>query len=294
MAAPGLNVIGCGRAARTLAAIWQRTAVLETIAILNRSAESAVAAAGFVGAGKAVSDLSQMAAAEFWMIGVGDDRISGVADALAASGLLRPGDIVFHLSGAHGSDKLASCRDAGARCASLHPAHSFADPGRSLSAIAGCRCVVEGDSTAIDALRPLVVALEAVLLEIDPAQKIVYHAGMVFASNYVVALLGDALTAVGAAGIPDSEAAELLRPLLLGSAANALEYGVEDALTGPIARGDATLVAAQLEALERVLPGVAARYRALGLAASAIARRADSADLEALARIEALLGRERG
>ena len=286
-----MNIIGCGRAARTLAAVWQRAGTLETTAILNRSASSAGEAAEFVGAGEPVGDLSQMPSAGLWMLGVGDDRILSVADALAASGRLRPGDIVFHLSGAHASDELAACRSVGAWCASLHPAPSFADPRRSLDTIAGCRCVVEGDSAAIDVLAPLVAALGAAMLEIDPAQKIVYHAGTVFASNFVVVLLGDALAAVSAAGIPDSEAAELLRPLLLGSVTNTLEYGVEDALTGPIARGDAALVAAQLAALEQALPDVATRYRALGLAASAIARRSGSTDAQALARIDALLGR---
>ncbi len=288
-----MNIIGCGRAARTLAAIWQRAGIVDVAAITNRTVGSALAAAEFVGAGEAVSDIAAMPDAGLWMIGVGDDRIESVATGLAASQRLRPGDIVFHLSGALGSEQLAACRGAGAHCASLHPAHSFADPRRSLRAIIGCRCVVEGDDTAISALEPLVEALGAVMLEIDPEQKIVYHAGMVFASNFIVALLGDSLAAVSAAGIPDAEAAGLLGPLLQGSVANTFASGVEQALTGPIARGDAELVAAQLEALERALPDVAARYRTLGLAASAIAARSGNTDPQALARIDALLGRDK-
>ncbi len=284
-----MNIVGCGRAARTIAAIWQRAGVVETSAILNRSLRSAEAAARFVGAGEGVSTMAQMPRADLWMIGVGDDQIETVSAALADSGRLRRGDIVFHLSGAYASDRLARCHAVGAHCASIHAIHSFADPQRSLEKLAGSYCVVEGEGAALATLAPLIDALETNRLEIDPARKIVYHAGMVLASNFVVALLDDALAVLAAADVPPAEAARMLAPLVLGSVENVLSAGADAALTGPVARGDAELVAEQLAALEQALPAAAVRYRALALAASAIARRSHAADPAALDRIDALL-----
>ncbi len=292
MAAARMNIIGCGRAAGTLAAIWQRAGLCVAGEILNRTPESARNAVSFIGGGIAVSAMSKMSAAPFWMIGAGDDQIEPLARALADSDMLRAGDVVFHLSGALGAGQLAACRTAGAVCASVHPVHSFADPMKSRASFRGSRCVVEGDRAAVALLAPLIEGLGAVALQIDPEKKIVYHAGMVFASNYVVAVLADALAAIAAAGIAEQEAAALLGPLVRGSVENTLETGPVRALTGPIARGDIALVASQLEALERCLPDVARRYRELGLAASAIARQRPGTDSGLLDQIEDLLHRD--
>ncbi len=292
MAAACMNIIGCGRAARTLAAIWQQAGLCVVGEVLNRTPESARNAVSFIGGGIAVSEMSELSSAPFWMIGAGDDQIEPLARTLAVSGKLRTGDVVFHLSGALAAGQLAACRTAGAVCASLHPAHSFADPAKSRASFRGSRCVVEGDRAAITLLAPLIEGVGAVALEIDPDKKIVYHAGTVFASNYVVAVLADALAALAAAGIAEHDAAALLGPLVLGSVDNTLESGPVRALTGPIVRGDIGLVASQLDALERCLPDVARRYRELGLAATAIARQRSGTVSVLLDRIEELLQRD--
>ncbi|MDX9701135.1 MAG: hypothetical protein RBT55_16300, partial [Rhodocyclaceae bacterium] len=50
-----LNIIGCGRAARTLARLWLQAGAVRVGGVLNRSADSARAACDFIGAGRAWS-----------------------------------------------------------------------------------------------------------------------------------------------------------------------------------------------------------------------------------------------
>jgi predicted short-subunit dehydrogenase-like oxidoreductase (DUF2520 family) len=85
----------------------------------------------------------------------------------------------------------------------------------------------------------------------------------VLASNYVVALLTAARRAWEHSGLPGATAREALAPLLLGSAENAARLPPEQALTGPIARGDTETVARHLEALGQ-LPELRELYRQLG------------------------------
>jgi predicted short-subunit dehydrogenase-like oxidoreductase (DUF2520 family) len=69
--------------------------------------------------------------------------------------------------------------------------------------------------------------------------------------------------------------------------ANALELGPAEALTGPIARGDADTVRAHLAALRKA-PAAAGLYRAVGLATLEIARRAELSGRQARAMEELL------
>ena len=118
-----------------------------------------------------------------------------------------------------------------------------------MESLAGSYCVVEGDGEALEALAPLVDALGTKRLEVDPARKIIYHAGMVFASNFVVALLDDAMAALGAADISPAEATRMLAPLVRGCVENALSAGAVAALTGPVARGDNDVIEGHLDAI---------------------------------------------
>ena len=80
----------------------------------------------------------------------------------------------------------------------------------------------------------------------------------------------------------------LMEPLVRETIDNVFRLGTRDALTGPVARGDAGVVRRQLLALEQSDLRAADAYRALGLIAAEIAR-ARGGDAGALADIERLL-----
>jgi predicted short-subunit dehydrogenase-like oxidoreductase (DUF2520 family) len=181
--------------------------------------------------------------------------------------------VVFHCSGAKASGELAPLRAAGATVASVHPVRSFADPAAVAAAFDGTWCGVEGDPAALALLVPAFEAAGARIVAIDPAAKTVYHAASVFASNYLVTVLDAALRAYQAAGIPEGVARELAQPLAAETLANVMRLGAEQALSGPIARGDEATVARQQTAVDAWDDGSGALYTALAQATRALAKR---------------------
>jgi predicted short-subunit dehydrogenase-like oxidoreductase (DUF2520 family) len=268
-----LNILGCGKLGRTLGRLWSDGQIFSVQDIVNRSYASAQQAVAFVGAGKAVEADASLRPATAWMIAAPDAQIAECCRRIAATGKLEPGSIVFHCSGALSSSELRAAADCGALVASVHPVASFADPSAMLARFDRTWCCIEGEMRAQDVLAGAFTGIGAKILRIDAASKIVYHAGAVFASNYLVALLEVALQAFAASGIPRATALDLMRPLAEGSVANVFNMGTEAALTGPVARGDIALVKRQHAALAARDPAMAELYRQLALVAAKLAGR---------------------
>ncbi|GFO60759.1 oxidoreductase [Geomonas silvestris] len=284
-----LNLIGCGAVGRTLGRLLNEARLCEVRDILTRSAESGTDGTLFIGAGRPVRDYAQLAPAELYLIAVPDDAIAGCAERLAASGRLRAGCVVCHLSGALSSSVLAPVAAAGARIASLHPVRSFADPLRAVQDFPGTWCAAEGDSEALELLQPIFGALGAQLFPIDPAFKSVYHAGAVLACNYLPVLVELGLRAFGRAGVGPEVARQVLEPLVSGTVDNIFRMGTAGALSGPIARGDLGTVTRQLAALSEWDPSVAELYRQLGLVALELSGQKEGAPPQRPAKLGGLL-----
>ncbi len=242
-----LNVIGAGKVGQVLARQFVRHQVFRLAQVLNRSASSATRAVEFIGAGSALAETALLQAADITMITVPDDQIAITCETLAGRGLLRAGSIVFHCSGAKASTELATAAAAGACVASLHPVRSFADTAQVADSFAGTICSLEGDAAAVRVLQPALQAVGAKTVLITAANKLLYHAGSVFASNYLVTLMDTSMRAYQAAGIPADMARQMAEPLARQTLDNVFALGTAAALTGPIARGDMATVALQQE-----------------------------------------------
>jgi len=266
------NIVGAGHVGRTLGRLFHDHGVFAVQDVLTRSPESAQDAVAFIGAGRALAQLSALRPAAVWMLAVGDDQIAPTCAALAANGLLNNAT-VFHCSGAKASGELQAASEAGAQVASIHPVRSFADPAAVAAAFAGTWCGVEGDAGALALLAPAFEAIGARLVGIDAAAKTIYHAASVFASNYLVTVLDAALRAYAAAGVPPEVARELARPLASETLANVFRLGAPAALSGPIARGDTATVARQHAALQDWDAATAGLYDALAEATTSLAGR---------------------
>lgn len=266
---PRLNIIGCGRAAGTLALLWRMRRLVRIGAVLNQSTESARQAVEKLGQGIAIDHFGGFPEARLWLVGVPDTQIEGVAGALAASGRAKPGDAVFHLAGTRGPGALRALAAAGLEVASVHPWHAFSDRQGALQGhnpLAGSRCVVEGSEGAVHLLRPLFEALGCELIEARISDRARYHAAAVLVSNAPRALLSEAtrwLQHVGLeAGQARALAAGLLRETALELAGRPAGYG----LTGPVERGDADTVQRHLAALATERCEDQALYRAMSRA----------------------------
>jgi predicted short-subunit dehydrogenase-like oxidoreductase (DUF2520 family) len=279
-----LNVIGCGRVGKTLARLFARERVFEVQDLLSGTAEGVRAAAGFIGAGRAVAVIAGMRAADVWMITPPDGRIESCAAALAEAGKTAAGSIVFHCSGALPSTVLAPLRDRGAAIAGIHPLKSFAEPALAVESFAGTPCAAEGDAAALARLTPAFERIGAVVFPFDATRKTEYHAAGVLASNDLVALLEAALRCYAQAGFARGDALRLMEPLVRETVNNVFRLGPAAALTGPVARGDAAVVARQRAALASH-PELAAVYRELGRIALELAREQGRAPAEALAAV---------
>ena len=273
-----------------LGRLFHQAQLFEIGDILNRSLASGQDAAAFIGAGRPVSGPDGMGPADVYLIAASDDAIAGCAASLAASGLVRSGSIVCHLSGALPSAVLAPVRDLGGAVVSVHPVKSFADPVDSVASFAGTWCGIEGDGPAVSLLGAAFRAIGGQTFPVDPAFKTVYHAGAVLTCNYLTALIETGVKAYGKGGVPAETALKVMEPLVRGTLDNIFRVGTEQALTGPIARGDQAVVAGQLAALDAWDEEIALIYRALGRVALDLAKRRGSAPDKGLAAIEALFG----
>lgn len=266
-----LNIIGCGRVGRTLARLWQTNGTFTVHDVLTRSIASARDAIAFMGAGRAVERLDDMRPAEVWMLAVPDREIASTATALAQRMHTPAPALAFHCSGALGSDALGALKTVGWQTASAHCLLSFASPATALTQFAGTPCALEGKAEATHALAPVFTQIGARCFALAAEDKLLYHAGAVFATNFLPVLQSVAEQLWRDSGMPADMVAPLQASLLKNSVANLLALGPVGALTGPAARGDLALVQQQAEAVRQWDTTTGAAYQALSELATRLA-----------------------
>jgi predicted short-subunit dehydrogenase-like oxidoreductase (DUF2520 family) len=276
-----LAIVGAGKAGRALGRL-ARVAGYEIGPVVCRTRARAEAAAAFIGGGRAGTKL---VGAGLTLVCVPDGAIGAVARALRVPA----GAVVAHTCGRLGAEALRPHRPAGA----VHPLRSFGDPARAAELFGGTSCTVEGDPEAVKELEAFVRAIGGRPLRVRAGRKALYHAGAVFASNYVAVALGAGLRLFEEAGVPRGEALRALGALAEGTLANVASVGLPEALTGPVERGDAGTVRAHAEALAGRAPGLAGAYAVLGRLAVEMALEKGSIDAAAARRLRAALGKVR-
>jgi len=286
-----LNIIGCGNVGKTLGRLWRQQKVFAIGDILNRSEESGSSAVRFIGAGRAVTGVAAMSPAEVFFIGTSDDQIVDCCRVLASSGLLRPGDVVFHCSGAMPSADLISAKEAGAWIGSVHPVKSFANPDVAVGDFSGTFCGMEGDEQALAVLRPAFEAIGGKTFAINPQFKTIYHAAAVMVCNYLTSLIEIGAQTYLKAGLDRETSMQVMEPIVRGTVENIFNSGTVQALTGPIARGDHSMVSKQVAALSDWNPRFGNLYRDLGATALELSRLQGTASPESLAVLAELLER---
>jgi predicted short-subunit dehydrogenase-like oxidoreductase (DUF2520 family) len=128
----------------------------------------------------------------------------------------------------------------------LHPVMTFTGRPEDLLRLAE----VPYGVTAPDDFRPvaetLVLELGGEPVWVPEAARSRYHAALSMGSNHLVTLVNDSQQLLADAGIDNP--ARLLGPLLSASLDNALRLG-DDALTGPVSRGDRGTLEAHIHGL---------------------------------------------
>lgn len=252
-----IGVLGLGRLGECLARSLAAAGVKQ-IAVASRVRADAARVAADIGAHPV--DASAIAgAADLLFVAVPDAQVR-----IACAGLpLTAAHSVVHLSGALGLEALQPAAARGAKTGAWHPLQAFpraAGSDRFCGISIGIEASDPGLATALEGIARVLGAAPFSLAGVDRAA---YHAAAVFASNYVVALHVAAAEVWQRAGLPLATARGALAPLTLGAAQAIAGHELPQALTGPIARGDAGSVASHLQALQEH-PIHARLYRALG------------------------------
>ncbi|MBF6343301.1 DUF2520 domain-containing protein [Nocardia cyriacigeorgica] len=218
------------------------------------------------------------ASSELLILAVPDSELAGLIRGLASAGVVRPGTLVAHTSGANGVGVLAPLTELGARPLAIHPAMTFTGHDEDLARLANaCFGITAADEICYAIAQSLVIEMGGEPVRVAEEHRTLYHAALAHGSNHLVTVIVDAVAALRAAldgpgllgqqvvdDAPGGLAERLLAPLASAALDNALRRG-QSALTGPVARGDAAAVAAHLAALDSLDPRLAASYRALSL-----------------------------
>jgi predicted short-subunit dehydrogenase-like oxidoreductase (DUF2520 family) len=286
---PSVFIMGAGVVGTALAVRLARAGVL-VIGLHGRQVELPEAArtsSGLVGSTGEIPE--RLSGSDAVIIAVRDDRIPEVAARLVAEGRLRPGQILLHTSGANPARSILAPALPHVRAVgTLHPLVSFADVRVAVEGLHEVAFGIEGDAPARALAERVVRALGARAVILEAQNLALYHAGAVMASNYVVALADAARALLVKAGVPADQALPVLIPLLASVVQNLAQVGLPGALTGPVERGDVTVVEGHLGALAARAPELVELYRLLGRDVLRLARDKARLDPASAARLEAL------
>ncbi len=258
-----LGFVGAGRLGAALS-VALAGAGYRVMAVASRSERSAAALAERLPDATvcALDDLPVRIDVVF--LTVPDGAIEGVAETLP----WRDGQAVVHTSGAHDLRVLDGATRRGALAGCLHPLQAFSheggeggEPGTRFREIT---CGIEAADPLGGLLEAIVSDLGAHSVRLEGVDRAAYHASAVIAGNDIVALAAAAGRAWEIAGLAPGEATAALAPFMRGAVENVARLPLEQALTGPLARGDVETVERHLAALGAA-PELLALYQALGL-----------------------------
>jgi predicted short-subunit dehydrogenase-like oxidoreductase (DUF2520 family) len=290
---PSVFIMGAGVVGTALAA-WLVRAGIPVNGLHGRQVGLSDAARVLPGVVATTGDLPDIISeSDIIIIAVREERIPEVGKRLVDGKRLRSGQVVLHTSGVNAAATiLAAVRPHVRAVGTLHPLVSFADARLAIEGLGGVALTfgVEGDEPARAYAKRLVRALGARAVFLDARDLPLYHAGAVFASNYVVALADVARRLLVAAGVPTEQALPALIPLLSSVVQNLAQLGLPGALSGPVERGDVSTVEQHLSVLETRAPELLELYRLLGRDVLRLARDKSSLEPDAVERLETLFG----
>lgn len=245
-----INIIGAGAVGQTFGHLFVKYRLATIQGVVNQTEQSAQRAIQFIGQGQCYAAIRDLPHADLTLLTVADQQIAALASILATNPNLQPGAVVMHCSGTLTSACLASLQDKQCAVASLHPAMSLKNPKWSVQQFMQIPCAVEGDPEAVTLITKVFTSIGAVVYPIMPEKKPLYHAAAVFSTNYPVTIFQQAYACFAEAGLSKEQAKAVLDRFLQTVINNVQQVSEPKlALTGPIQRGDATVVQQHLEAL---------------------------------------------
>lgn len=260
-----MTFIGAGRLARTVVPMLQDRGWCVTL-VSSRDQPAAQAAA----------DTAKLV----WLT-VSDDAIAPLCHQLR----WRPGQLVVHCSGATERTALDAARQAGAATAGFHPLQIFSDPDSARRTLPGSTVAIECEAADQALLEQVARSLALKPIQLPAGARARYHAAAGFAASFLLPALHEAVCLWQSFGLDETAALQALLPLSRGTLEAVSARGTAGALSGPISRGDLSVIERHLQALDALGPAHGALYRALSLPQLELARQTGRLSAE---QIEAL------
>ena len=234
----GVGVIGAGRVGAVLGAALRAAghAVVGVAAVSEASRERAELLLPEV---PVLAPQEIVERAELVLLAVPDDQLPGLVQGLADTGHWQAGQLVAHTAGRWGVEVLEPARQAGAIGLAIHPSMTFTGLSLDLPRLTDCAFGITAPAAVLPIAQALVMEMGGEPVVIAEADRPLYHAALAHGANHLTTIVGQALQLLGELGLEHPE--RVLGPLVRASLDNALASG-ESALTGPVARGDASTV----------------------------------------------------
>lgn len=243
MPKPTITIFGQGRVGKALIKSLEEGGY-NIVSVYNRSSFP-----------KKVKELGEIV-----FLTVQDREIESLSKKIASSFSDLSNTKFVHCSGSFDASVLKDLSGLVGGIASFHPLKAITENDHSFK---GVWFDMEGDRVVLKELNSIAKDLEAHTFEIKPEAKPLLHAAAVFSANYVVTIMNLAVQIAEVGDIDQDEAIKALLPLTESSISNIKSKGFEDALTGPIARGDLDTVKRHVKSLKEH-PELLSVYKKLG------------------------------
>ncbi len=246
---PTIALIGPGRAGSVLVRALHR-AGYPIAAVHGRRPEPAQALAKEVGARATRTSAGALDLAELTILAVPDAAVADLARDLAEAQCSSAGKSVVHTSGAQDRTPLTPLKLAGLRTGVFHPLQGFNPSPDAVRNLPGTLFGIDADGALRATLDQLARDLGGEPFDLAGVDRGRYHAAAALLSNFTVTLFYEAEGLMEQAGLHPAIARRGLIALLRGTLHNLNQGEVANALTGPLARGDAATIQRHLEALK--------------------------------------------
>jgi predicted short-subunit dehydrogenase-like oxidoreductase (DUF2520 family) len=251
MQKPTIAIIGPGRAGSALGRALH-TAGYTIAAIGGRNPDNVRNLAEELGARACQSPATTIDLADLTIVAVPDDVILPLAADMVESLCSAAGHAAVHLSGAQDRSALRPLAQQGSlRTGVFHPLQTFRRGPEAVVNVAGTYFGIDADPPLREQLTQLARDLHGHPFDLTGVDLALYHAAAVFAANYPVTLLAEAIALAADAGLAPETARQGLTALLAGAVNNLRDLAPADAITGPASRGDEGTIKRHLEALKR-------------------------------------------
>lgn len=220
-----------------------------------------------------------------------DDIISSVINDLKKGNAVFNGKVIFHMSGVHSSDILSPLKENKENeltVLSLHPLLSFSDSINSAKELKSTTFTLEGKGIRLSEVRDLLEKLGNRCIEISTENKVLYHTACTVLANYFVTIIDVGLSMLIEAGFSKEEASIIAEPLITKTLENIIRQDTEQALTGPISRGDLGTIGQHINLLKKNKKWLEL-YKALGTHTIELAKRAGKIDQDSALKLMEVL-----